>query len=122
MDWRRGISCYDEHIEKTDDPVLGCFARDSNYIVVPSEYKQYLPNNMTNISTLPAFENDAIMHLTVETDIPESAVGEGVKDGGGDTSSSESDCSGALSDKYKVKAATTKKRSAQSQLQAVSSS
>jgi hypothetical protein len=108
----RGISCYDEHIEQIDDPVLGCFARESTYIVMPPEYRRYLPNNMADIPTLPPL-NNATTPLTAEIDTMESTgVGDGVQDGSSDgDSSSDSDSSGGL----KPAAAATKKRSAPSE-------
>ena len=108
----RGINCYDEHIEQIDDPVLGCFARESTYIVMPPEYRRYLPNNMADIPTLPPL-NNATTPLTAEIDTMESTgVGDGVQDGSSDgDSSSDSDSSGGL----KPAAAATKKRSAPSE-------
>ena len=97
-----------------DDPVVGCFARDSEHVVLPQAYKLYNPenNDMADFPTLHPW-NDATTPLTAEIDTMESTgVGDGVQDGSSDgDSSSDSDSSGGL----KPAAAATKKRSAPSE-------
>ena len=106
-------ACNALHIERCDDPVVGCFERDSHHIVLPLEYKLYKPENMADIPRLHPW-NNATTPLTAEIDTMESTgVGDGVQDGSSDgDSSSDSDSSGGL----KPAAAATKKRSAPSEL------
>ncbi len=40
----REVTCYQEHIDRTDDPVLGCFARDVYPIYLPPQYRLYHQN------------------------------------------------------------------------------
>ena len=37
----RESSCYEEHIQRCDDPVVGCFERESENIFLPQAYKLY---------------------------------------------------------------------------------
>ncbi len=62
----RGVSCYDEHISRMDDPVVGCFARDSDHVVLPADYRLY--NRMVSlveVLTLPAFVDTTTMLPTI---------------------------------------------------------
>ena len=110
----REPSCYDEHISRMDDPVVGCFARDSEHVVVPQTYKLYKPENMVpKLPPIPAWNNVQ----TMETNTTEVAVGRCAEDIIGRTSSdsdSDSDCGEALL--AAAAATTTKKRSAPSKL------
>ena len=111
----RDSRCYEEHMQRCDDPVVGCFERESENIVLPQAYKLYKPENMANIPIIPAFDANEIMVQTMETNTADSAVGAGVQDSSdGDSNSSEdsdSDSSGELKRKCKEPAAATKKRS-----------
>ncbi len=114
----RESSCYEEHIQRCDDPVVGCFERKSEIIVVPQAYKLYKPQNMTDIPTLPAFDaNEEMVPQIMETNTADSAVGDGVQEGSGSGSSSSSSSDSDSGEevimmmKTKEPPATTKKRS-----------
>lgn len=100
----RDCSCYDEHIQRCDDPVVGCFERESHHIVLPQAYKLYKRENMADIPTIPTW-----LVQTMETNTADSTVGDGVEDGSSDGDrSSDSDSSGELRRKRKEPAAATK--------------
>jgi hypothetical protein len=72
----REFSCYDEHIQRCNDPVVGCFTRKSEYIVLPDEYKLYKQANLKDIPILPAFNNNNIaVNTTMESAVVDSVNG-----------------------------------------------
>ena len=103
----RQWSCCDEHIFRMDDPVVGCFARDSEHVVLPPDYRLY-----KNAPRLPPLDGNAMTPNTAENNTTQVAVGRSLEDIIG-RSSSGSDCGGTL---LVVAAAITKKRSASSNL------
>ena len=109
----RESSCYDEHIQRIDDPVLGCFERDSSNIVLPPEYKLYRANNMTNIPALPSFDDNAITCLPAT--IQNNTASGGISSGDNDDDNSSSQSSKAVS--TRATTTKTKKRSSPSQSQ-----
>jgi hypothetical protein len=98
----REFSCYDEHVQRLNDPVVGCFTRKSEYIVLPEEYKLYKKANLKDIPILPAFNNNNAMNTMTESAVigsvdnamntmMESAVVDSVDGGGDNDSDSDSD-------------------------------
>ena len=106
------------------------FCKGIRLIVLLTAYKFYRPQNLINVPTLPAFKiNNAFPLPASETNVTtECAIGNrSVHDKSDSKSSSDSHCSGPLSDKYDkvpLQAATaTNTRSSQlrsQSLQAVS--
>ena len=93
-----------------DDPVVGCFARDSDHIVLPADYRLYNRTvNLADVPTLPAFVDT---HTTM---LPTADSSDGNGDGNSNGNSNSdgdgnSDCVGELT----AEASTTNKRSAPS--------
>jgi hypothetical protein len=86
----RDSSCYEEHIQRCDDLVVGCFERESENIFLPQAYKLYkhMADVPIIVPIIPAFDAN-------ETNTADSAVSDGVQDGSdGDSNSSDSDSSG----------------------------
>jgi hypothetical protein len=94
--WDRGVSCYDEHISRMEDPVVGCYARDSDHVVLPADYTLY--NRFVNTADVPT--------LTAFVDTPTTMLPT--------ADSSDSDGYGKCGGELTAEASTTKKRSAPS--------
>ena len=97
----RELTCYEEHMQRRDDEVVGCFERNNDYFKMPREYKLY---KNADFPTLPAFDVSATNSRAMENIITLGGGGDGDdgnKDGdgndddnGNNKSSSDSESSG----------------------------
>ena len=80
----REVTCYQEHIGRMDDPVLGCFARDVYPIYLPPQYRLYQQNK--DVPQLPPLPSPPFLFPSLEDN-----------DDGSSSSSDLSDISAAAS-------------------------